>query len=131
MGNFHTKIQMQLTLGQYWKADLTLGIQRKVDHLNNTALDTASHLHLLCTGSVGSILLVTWRLYDLTGPTTAPFIIKILVTGPLAPLAATYNMMSLYQWVILDNIWDESALAGFDPALDITSVKDIRGLLIS
>jgi hypothetical protein len=85
--------------------------------LNTNGLDAASRLHLLRTESIGGILLVT-RIYDATGPTTAPFI-----TILAAPAVATYDVAATDHGVILDDIWDDSALAGFDPSLLTSGVN--------
>jgi hypothetical protein len=111
-GHFRTKTHMKFTPGWYWKEAPTISIQQDIKHLSSIGLDVASHLpHLLCTGSVGGILLAT-RLYDEIGPTTVPFI-----TILAAPVVATYDEASTDHGVILDDIWDESALAGFNPSL--------------
>jgi hypothetical protein len=59
------------------------------------------------------------HLYDETEPTTVPFI-TILVARTAV---ATYAEASAEHGVILDNIWDESALAGFDCSLVLSDVN--------
>jgi hypothetical protein len=57
-GRFCTKTQMKHTPGRYWKeASLPLLSQDAIN-LNDKSIDSHSRLHLLCTGSVGGILLV-------------------------------------------------------------------------
>jgi hypothetical protein len=51
-------------------------------------------------------------LYDETGAVTAPF---ITILG--APSVVTYHQLLTDKGVILDNVWDESALKGFAPTL--------------
>jgi hypothetical protein len=55
-------------------------------------------------------------LYNETGVVTEPF---IAILG--APLVVTYNQLLTDKGIILDGMWDESALWGFDPAL-VTSI---------
>jgi hypothetical protein len=55
-------------------------------------------------------------LFDLSGPVTAPFI-----TILAAPSVATYRQETTDQGIILDDVWDDTALQGFAPTL-ITSV---------
>jgi hypothetical protein len=75
-------------------------------------------LHLLCTGSVGGILLVIC-LFDTNGPTTESFI-TILV----APSMATYDPSSTESVVLVfDDIWDKTALTRFNPSLDLALVN--------
>jgi hypothetical protein len=57
------------------------------------------------------------RLYDTTGPTTEPFI-----TILAAPSIATYDAFSADPGLSFDDIWDESALTGFDLSLALTSM---------
>jgi hypothetical protein len=111
-GHFRSKTQMKSVPGRYWQENPTPGIQTEVERLNAPDLDAASRLRLLRTGSVGGILVVT-RLYDSTGPTTVPFL-----TILAAPAVTTYDETSVDQGVILEDLWDDSALAGFDPTLD-------------
>jgi hypothetical protein len=79
--------------------------------LNKKSIDSQSRLHYLCTGSVGGILLVT-QLFDNHGSVTRAFI-TILAT----PSVVTYRQETTGQGIILDDLWDDSALQGFDPAL--------------
>jgi hypothetical protein len=60
--------------------------------------------------------LVTY-LFDTTGPITPP-----CITILAAPSMATCDTSSTGLGVSFDNIWDEAALTGFDPALDLTSI---------
>jgi hypothetical protein len=79
--------------------------------LNNPSIDPHSRLHLLCTGSVGGILLAT-QLFDTNGLVTIEFI-----TILAAPSVVTYHPETTDHGIILDDMWDDSALQGFDPGL--------------
>jgi hypothetical protein len=110
-GHFRTKTQMKNTPGRYWKeAPVPFLTQEAID-LNDTSIDSPSRLHLLRTGSVGGILLVT-QLFDTNGSVTRAFI-----TILAAPSVVTYRQETTDQGIILDDLWDDSALQGFDPAL--------------
>ena len=116
-GHFRTKTQMKNTPGtRYWHDDPTHSLQQDATSLNDPTLDMEERLCQIRTGNVGGILLVT-RLYDNTGPTTESFITIIA-----APSMATYDPSSSEPGVLFDDIWDETALTGFDPSLDFTSV---------
>jgi hypothetical protein len=114
---FVPKTQMKLTPGQYWKEEPAISILEEVKCLNTIGLNAASRLCLLPTSYVGSILLVA-HLYVEMGPTTAPFIMILA-----APAVVTYNEVSADHGVLLDDIWDETALASFHPSLDVTGVN--------
>ena len=110
-GHFRTKTQMKHTPGRYWKeAPVPLLSSEAID-LNDTSIDPHSRLHLLRTGSVGGILLVT-QLFDTNGSVTREFI-----TILAAPSVVTYRPETTDHGIILDDLWDDSALQGFDPAL--------------
>lgn len=66
--HFRTKMQMKLTPGRYWKDDPTGGLTQDTISLDDLPLDVTAHLTLLCTGSIGGILLVTC-LFDANRPT--------------------------------------------------------------
>jgi hypothetical protein len=110
-GHFRTKTQMKPNPGRYWQEDPLPIVSQDAIDLNDRSLDPLSRLHLLRTGSVGAFLIVT-RLFDDTGPVTVPFI-----TILAAPSVATYSPEPTGQGLLLDDIWDESALCGFDPTL--------------
>jgi hypothetical protein len=116
-GHYRTKTQMKLTPGRYWKDDPTSGLQQDAITLNGPTMDMEARLRLLRTGSVGGILLVA-RLFDVNGPTTDSF-----VTILAAPAMATYDPTSPEPGLLFDDIWDETALSGFDPSLDLTAVN--------
>jgi hypothetical protein len=115
-GHFRTKTQMKLTPGRYWLDDPTSSLKKDATSLNDQTMNMEDRLSLIRTGNVGGILMVT-RLYDHDGPTTESFI-----TILAAPSMATYDPSSSEPGVSLDDIWDETALTGFDPSLDLTSV---------
>jgi hypothetical protein len=115
-GHFRTKTQMKLTPGRYWLDDPTRSLKKDATSLNDQTMNMEDRLSLIRTGNVGGILMVT-RLYDHDGPTTESFI-----TILAAPSMATYDPSSSEPGVSLDDIWDETALTGFDPSLDLTSV---------
>jgi hypothetical protein len=114
-GHFRTKTQMKHTPGRYWKEAPIPLVSQDALKLNDPAIDENARLHQIRTGSVGGILLVT-RLFDATGPITEPFI-----TIVAAPSVVTYSADAADSGLILDDIWDENALGGFDPAL-VTSI---------
>jgi hypothetical protein len=111
-GHFRTKTQMKHTPGRYWKEHPAPIVSQDALALNDPSLDSSSRLLQLRTDSVGGILVVT-RLYDDTGPVTEPFI-----TILAAPAVATHDATVMDSGIILDDIWEDSALNGFDPALD-------------
>jgi hypothetical protein len=106
-----TKTQMKHTPGRYWKETPIPLVSQDALKLNDPAIDANARLHQIRTGSVGGILLVT-RLFDVTGPITEPFI-----TIVAAPLVVTYHTDAPNSGLLLDDIWDENALRGFDPVL--------------
>jgi hypothetical protein len=110
-GHFHTKTQMKHTPGRYWKEDPVPFLSQDGIDLIGKSIDSHARLHLVCTGSVGGILLVT-QLFDTNGPVTRAFI-----TILAAPSVVTYRQETTDQGIILDDLWDDSALQGFDPAL--------------
>ena len=114
-GHFRTKTQMKHTPGRYWKETPVPVLTKDAMDLNDLTLDPASRLHLLRTGCVGGFLVVT-QLYDADGTVTEPFI-----TILAAPSIATYRQELTDQGLILDDVWDKSALAGFHPTL-VTSM---------
>ncbi len=110
-GHFRTKMQMRHTPGRYWKEAPVPFLSSEAINLNDTSIDPHSRLHLLRTGSVGGILLVT-QLFDTNGSVTREFI-----TILAAPSVVTYRPETTDHGIILDDRWDDSALQGFDPAL--------------
>jgi hypothetical protein len=80
-------------------------------NLNDTSIDPLSRLHLLCTGSIGGILLVT-QLFDANGSVT-----RVFITILAAPSVVTYRQDMTDQGIILDILWEDAALQGFVPAL--------------
>jgi hypothetical protein len=64
-----------------------------------------------CNTYVGKCFTLGWN------TSTAPFI-----TILAAPAVTTYDEAATEHGVILDNIWDESTLASFDPSLVTTEV---------
>jgi hypothetical protein len=114
-GHFRTKTQMKHTPGRYWKEAPAPVLSKDALDLNDPTHDPHSRLHLLRTGNVGGLLVVT-QLFDLSGPVTAPFI-----TILAAPSVATYRQETTDQGIILDDVWDDTALQGFAPTL-VTSI---------
>ena len=114
-GHFRMKTQMKHMLGCYWKEAPIPFVSQDALKLNDPAIDTTACLHQICTDSIGGILLVT-RLFDATGP-----IDGALITIVGAPSLVTYSADAADSGLILDDIWDENALGGFDPAL-VTSI---------
>ncbi len=114
-GHFRTKTQMKHTPGRYWKETPAPVLSKDALDLNDPTHDPYSRLHSLRTGNVGGILVVT-QLFELGGPVTAPFI-----TILAAPSVATYRQETTDQGIILDDVWDDTALQGFAPTL-VTSV---------
>jgi hypothetical protein len=111
-GHFRTKTQVKHMTGRYWKEAPVPSLTQDAIGLNGTSIDPHSCLHLLCTGSVGGILLVT-QLFDTNGSVTREFI-----TILAAPSVVRYRPETTDHGIILDDLWDDSALQGvFDPAL--------------
>jgi hypothetical protein len=66
---------------------------------------------ILCTGSGGGILVAS-QLFDTSGSVTGAFIMILA-----APPVVAYRQEAADQGLISDDIWDDSALQGFDSAL--------------
>jgi hypothetical protein len=115
-GHFRTKTQMKSIPGCYWKEAPVPIVSQEALALNDPALTSSLRLNQLCTGSVGGILVVT-RLFDDTGPVTEPF-----NTILAAPSVATYGTSVPDPGLILDDIWEELALQGFDPDLVTSTI---------
>ena len=99
---------------RYWKEDPSIGLTHDSKAINDPTMDETTRLKLLRTGAIGGILLVT-RMFDDTGAATVPFI-----TILAAPALATCNPTTSDKGVFLEDLWDEAALKGFDPMLDLT-----------
>jgi hypothetical protein len=110
-GHFHIKTQMKHTPGRYWKEAPIPALKQDAIDLNDMTLDSTSRLNLLRTGSFGGLLVVT-QLFDETGAATEAF-----MTILAAPSVVTYRQEPADQGIILDDICEESAINGFDPAL--------------
>jgi hypothetical protein len=111
-GPFCTKMQMEHTPGCYWKeAPVPVLFQDATNFLDDQSLDSHSHLHLLHTRSVGGNLVVT-NLFETSGLVMGAFIMILA-----APSVVTYCQEITDQGLILDDLWDDSTLQGFDPAL--------------
>jgi hypothetical protein len=97
--------------GRNWKEASVPFLTKDAIDLNDTSIDPLSCLHLLLTGSFGSILLVT-QLFDTNGPVT-----HVFITILAAPSVVMYRQDTTDQGIIMDDLWEDSALHGFDPAL--------------
>jgi hypothetical protein len=83
--HFCTKTQMKHMSGCYWKEAPIPALKKDTIDLNDPTLSPSSRLHLLWTGSVGGLLIVT-QLFNKNGETTGAFI-----TILAAPLVMTYH----------------------------------------
>jgi hypothetical protein len=68
-GHFCMKMQMKHTPGRYWKEAPVPFLSQDAIDLDHKSIGSQSRLHLLHTGSVGGILLVT-HLFDTNGLVT-------------------------------------------------------------
>jgi hypothetical protein len=116
-GHYRTKTQMKSKPCRYWKEDPTIGLKEDSKTINDPAMDEKTRLDLLRTGAIGGILLVT-RMFDDTGAKTVPFI-----TILAAPALATCDPTSSDQGVLFEDVWDETALTGFDLTIDLTTAN--------
>jgi hypothetical protein len=116
-GHYRTKTQMKSKPCRYWKEDPTISLQHDTQTINDPTMNEKTRIQLLRTGAIGGILLVT-RLFGDNGATTVPFI-----TILAAPALATCDPTTAETGVLLEDLWDETALKGFDPNLDLTSAQ--------
>ena len=115
-GHYRTKTQMKSKPCRYWKEDPTVSWMHDSKTINDPTMEETDRFQVLCTGAIGGMLLVT-QMFDATGATTVPFI-----TILAAPALATCYPTSSDQGVFLEDLWDDAALPGFDPTLDLTLV---------
>jgi hypothetical protein len=101
--------------GPYWLQDPMIFVQEETKRLNTTMADSQQHLQQLHTDKIGGILVVT-RIVSTTG-TSIPFL-----TVMTAPSVVTFNTTTGDEGVILEDIWDASILADFQPALTTSDV---------
>jgi hypothetical protein len=114
-GHFSTKTQMRGLEGPYWTEDPADVVAKETRHLNIHTLNIPKRLQQLRTDKIGGILVVT-KFADKNGETT-PFLTLLA-----APSVATFNPTMGDAGVILDDIWDETALADFRSDLVCTEV---------
>jgi hypothetical protein len=109
-GHFRTKTNMKGVPGPYWMLDPLPFVQDETKRLNTTTVDSQQRLQQLRTDKIGGLLVVT-QIVSATGPGT-PFL-----TVLAAPSVVTFNSTTGDAGIILEDIWDTSVLANFEPHL--------------
>jgi hypothetical protein len=109
-GHFRTKTQMKGLVGPHWMPDPLPFVQDETKRLNTTTVDSQQRLQQLRTDKIGGFLVVT-RIVSDSGPGT-PFL-----TVLAAPSVVTFNSTTGDAGVTLDDLWDTSVLANFQPHL--------------
>ena len=110
-GHFRTKTQMRGLTGPYWMPDPLDHVKAETERLNTQTADFQERLQQLRTDKIGGLLVVI-RIVSAEG-NSIPFL-----TVLAAPSMATFNTATGDAGIILEDVWDESILAPFQPELN-------------